>query len=82
MNEIAIVSKLDKEEIMRYRNYSEIGITLPNFTFQTLFEAIEPNYILYLIKLILLERRLIFIRTDCSNNTIIIESLLQLIYPL
>jgi len=84
-NEIAIVYKekgLLNKGLLRYRNYSEIGITLPNFTFQTLLESIEPIHIIYLIKLILLERKLIFIRTNCSDNAIIIESLLQLISPL
>lgn len=84
-NEVALVyedrsKKL--QELMRYRNYSEIGITLPNFTFQLLFEKIEPVCILHLIKVILLERKLIFIESDCANNAIITESLLQLICPL
>eukprot|EP00826_Nyctotherus_ovalis_P066106 TRINITY_DN9749_c0_g1_i2.p1 TRINITY_DN9749_c0_g1~~TRINITY_DN9749_c0_g1_i2.p1 ORF type:complete len:270 (-),score=71.96 TRINITY_DN9749_c0_g1_i2:380-1189(-) len=84
-NEVAVVyedrsKKL--QELMRYRNYNEIGITLPNFTFQLLFEKIEPICILQLIKIILLERKLIFIESDCANNAIITESLLQLISPL
>lgn len=82
MDEVAVVSREERKEIMRYRNYSEIGITMPNFTFQVLLETIEPSYIVYLIRLILLERRLIFIKNDCADNTIIIESLLQLICPL
>ena len=84
-NEVALVYKdrLNKlQELMRYRNYNEIGITIPNFTFQLLFEKIEPICILNLIRIILLERKLIFIESDCSNNAIITESLLQLVYPL
>lgn len=84
-NEVSIVykdSKANIKELMRYRNYNEIGINLPNFTFQKLLETIEPIHIIYLVKLILLERNIIFVRTNCSDNTIIIESLLQLICPL
>ena len=84
-NEVAIVytdRTSPHKGLLRYRNYSENGITLPNFTFQTLLESIEPIHIIYLIKLILLERKLIFIRNECNENAIIIESLLQLISPL
>jgi hypothetical protein len=78
-NEIAI-SFTDR--LIRYRNYREIGITLPNFTFKALFKSIAPENIMVLIKLILLERKLILIKTDCSKNALIIESLFQLINPL
>jgi len=78
-NEIAISYK---NRLVRYRNYREIGITLPNFTFKALFKSITPDNIMSLIKLILLERKLIVIKTDCSKNALIIESLLQLISPL
>lgn len=78
-NEVAIYYK---GELVRYRNYREIGITLPNFTFKELFKSIVPEHIITLIKLILLERKLILIKSDCSKNAIIIESLFQLICPL
>ncbi len=84
-NEIVIMYKdrsSSAKGLLRYRNYSEIGITLPNFTFQSLLESIEPIHIIYLMKLILLERKIIFVRTDCNDNAVLIESILQLINPL
>lgn len=78
-NEVAIAHK---GRLVRYRNYREIGITLPNFTFKALLKSISPEHILALIKLILLERKLILVRSDCSKNALIIESLFQLINPL
>ena len=79
LNEIAISHN---GKLIRYRNYSEIGITIPNFTFKVLLKHIDPEYIIILIQLILLERRIIFVKKDCSINAIIIESLFQLICPL
>ena len=79
LNEVLISSK---DQLLRYRNYNEIGITIPNFTFQILMENIDPEQIMLLIRLILLERKIIFVKSDCNNNAMIIESLLQLICPL
>ena len=78
-NEIAFVS--DKTTpFARYRNCK--GISIPNFSFQPLLESINADYLLLIIRLLLLERKVILIRDNFNNNAIIIEGILMLIYPL
>lgn len=84
-NEIEIVfeNKLKKpQRLFKYRNYKEVGLTLPNFTVQALIENIEPAHIMELIKLLLLERKVLLISSNCSCNAVIIESILMLLLPL
>jgi len=84
-NEVEIFYKdshKNRKTFARYRNYKQVGFTLPNFTFQPLLESIKPNRILELIKLLLLEKKILLIRDNYSDNAIIIESLIMLLSPL
>ena len=84
-NEVEIFyrdSHKHRKTFARYRNYKPVGFTLPNFTFQPLLEAIKPNRILELIKYLLLEKKILLIRSQYSDNAVIIESLLMLLSPL
>ena len=80
-NEVEIISN-SKHEFSRYRNCKSYGFTLPNFTFKVLLETMKPNRILELIQYLLLEKKILLVQSQYSNNSIIIESLLSLISPL
>eukprot|EP00826_Nyctotherus_ovalis_P005862 TRINITY_DN11337_c0_g1_i3.p1 TRINITY_DN11337_c0_g1~~TRINITY_DN11337_c0_g1_i3.p1 ORF type:complete len:149 (-),score=8.40 TRINITY_DN11337_c0_g1_i3:63-509(-) len=72
----------NSKTFINYRNYKPEGFTLPNFTFQTLLESIQPRQLLELIKCLLLEKKVLLIRDQYSDNAVIIESLLSLLFPL
>ena len=80
-NEIEIVYK-QRETFARYRNYKPTGFTLPNFTLQSLLETMKPNRILQLVTYLLLEKKILLVQKNYSDNAIIIESLLTLLSPL
>ena len=73
---------VQEKKIMRYRNYKENSFYPSNLSYQCLVEKIKPDCILMLVKLLLLEKKIILVRNDHSDNAIIIESLLSLIFPL
>lgn len=83
-NEIEIVyeNKSAHKRLFKYRNYKEVGLTLPNFTIQTLMENIASSHIMEIVKLLLLERKIVIIGSNCGFNAILIESLLMLLLPL
>ena len=81
-NEVEVQSIRSRETFIRYRNYKAVGLTLPNFTVQALLENIRPKQIMEIAKLLLLERKVIFVRDNCTDNALIIESLLMLLLPL
>ena len=84
-NEVEIFyrdSRKHRRTFARYRNYKPTGFTLPNFTFQPLLESIKPNRILELTKFLLLEKKILLVRDQYSDNAVIIESLLMLLSPL
>jgi hypothetical protein len=66
----------------QYQNYKLRGITPTNFTFQSLIEAIKPTQLLQILKLLLLEKKIILIRDSCDDNAVLIESLITLLSPL
>lgn len=70
------------KEFARYRNFCQIGLSLPLFSSKLLFELIDAGNIMKLLSHILLERNILLIRTEYKDNAIYIESLLQLIAPL
>lgn len=81
--EIVITDKNSNKNVQfRYRNYPEIGLYLPLFGYTALLDNISSSKIIELIRHILLEHKIILIRTEFSNNAEIIEALLQLIAPL
>ncbi len=71
-----------RKTFARYRNYKPVGFTLPNFTFQPLLESVKPNRILELVKYLLLEKKILLVRNQYSDNAVVIESLLMLLSPL
>lgn len=81
-NEVEIISSADTCITLRYRNYKAVGLTLPNFTVQALTGSIRPETILELVKLLLLEKKIILVRDNCSDNALLIETLLMLMSPL
>jgi len=80
-NEVKLVTNKNTY-FAQYQNYKLKGITPTNFTFQLLIEAIKPRQLLQILKLLLLEKKIILIRDNCDNNAILIESLLVLLSPL
>lgn len=79
-NEVMI--KNENLEWVRYRNYKAVGLTFPHLSIKRLIEAIQPKSIIDIIKLLLLEKKIILIRDSCSDNAILFETLLMLISPL
>ena len=79
-NEVEILNK--GKPFATYRNYQSSGLTLPNFTFQLLLETMKPNKILELVQCLLLEKKIILVKSQYSDNAIIIESILSLMFPL
>jgi len=71
-----------QKRFLRYRNCKDTELTLPNFTFRALLKAIKPYHLLDLIKLLLLERKILLVQNDQNSLALIIESLLILLYPL
>ena len=71
-----------KRSFIRYRNYKSTGFTLPNFTFRSLLETMKPNRVLELVKYLLLEKKVLLVQKHCSDNAVIIESLISLLSPL
>lgn len=71
-----------KRNFIRYRNYRSVGFTLPNFTFQALLETMKPNRVLELVKYLLLEKKILLVQRNYSENALIIESLIALLSPL
>ena len=79
-NEIIIM--LNKQPLIKYINWSDGPISLDNFTYSTLLRKIPFKNILDLIKMLLLERKIIIISDTPGEIAVIIESLLKLIKPL
>ena len=84
-NEVEIYyTDLRKQNVslFRYRNYKENGLTIPNFTFQKLLCVLQPPRVLDILRIIMLERKLVLIHNDYTVNAVLIESLLSLLSPL
>jgi len=75
-------NKSYRKSVIRYKNNSENEMYFPHFSFKLLCETINPESILFLVYSLLLERKIILVASDYSNNAIIIESILSLLYPL
>lgn len=71
-----------KSEFARYRNFSSMGLSFPQFSFRPLFELIEPRQVIQLVTHLLLEHKVLLVRSKYQDNAILIESLLQLLAPL
>lgn len=71
-----------RKTLLRYTNYKENGFFVPNLSYKLLLDSIKPNSILLLVKLLLLEKKILLVRSNYADNAIIIECLLSLLYPL
>lgn len=80
-NEVEVIAE-NRAPFVRYRNYKAVGLTLPNFTVQGLMENVAPKQIIEIVKLLLLEKKIIIVRDNCGDNALLIESILMLLSPL
>ena len=80
-NEVEVLSE-NNTSFVRYSNYKAVGLTLPHFTIQGLMENVKPKQIVDIVKLLLLEKKIILIRDNCNDNALLIESILMLLSPL
>lgn len=80
-SEVALVS--DKTApFARYCNYRAAGLAAPNFSFQSLVESVRADHLVNIVKLLLLEKKVLLVRDSCSENAVIIEAILTLMFPL
>ncbi len=70
------------QAFLRYENFPELGLTVPNQPFRPLIERVNPRNILELLKLLLLERKVILVQREDRDIALVIEALLSLLYPL
>ncbi|CAI2364368.1 unnamed protein product [Moneuplotes crassus] len=73
-----------KKSLIKYENSitSSRQFKVENFDFHVLFSKIKINVLIQLYIAILLERKIIIITSDTSTNSIVIEILLSLLYPM
>ena len=75
-------SVLEEHTIFKYRNHTNYGFTLQNFSFELLLKRISPNNILHIVCALLLERKVILLFQNYQQNAVIMESLMFLLTPL
>ena len=71
----------DCKTLFSYCNFNEDSHGLSNHCFKVLFERINLKNIIKLLCLMFLERKIILLQDNDSELAIIIECLLELIYP-
>jgi len=72
------------KSVIKYENSitSNRQFKIENFDFSILFNKIKISVLIQLYAAILLERKIIIVTNDTSNNAIIIEILQTLLYPM
>lgn len=72
------------KSVIKYENSitSSRQFKIENFDFSVLFNKIKMSVLIQLYAAILLERKIIIVTNDTSNNAIIIEILQTLLYPM
>ncbi len=74
--------KLDSTNlILKFRNNQNFGFNLENFNFELLIQKLRPQMILKLVTALLLERKVILIKTHFEDISIIMQSLISLMNP-
>lgn len=72
----------EEQAIFKYRNHTNYGFTLQNFSFELLLKRISPNNILRIVCALLLEQKVILLFQNYQQNAVIMESLISLLTPL
>jgi hypothetical protein len=70
------------DSFFRYRNTKSYGFTLENYSFELLLQSLKPERIMFLIRCLLLERKIILIKKNFGDIALIMESLVSLLNPL
>jgi len=68
--------------IFKYRNHTDYGFVLQNFSFELLLKRISPANILRIVCALLLERKVALLFQNYQQNAVIMESIISLISPL
>jgi hypothetical protein len=68
--------------LFRYHNCEEDCLSLSNHPTKQMLELINLNNLFKLLSLILLEKKIVFVKKDNRDLAVIIEWLLSLIFPL
>ena len=82
---IKIIYGKSKRKLKEFGHYWNFGLNdcfFPIVSFKLLLESLEANHLTMLLTHLLLEHRIILLRTEYKDNAILIESLLQLLLPL
>ena len=68
--------------IFKYRNHTDHGFSLQNFSFELLLKRISPANILRIVCALLLERKVVLLFQNYQQNAVIMESIISLLSPL
>ena len=70
------------ETYFRYRNTRNYGFSLENYSFELLLQSLKPDKIIFLLTALLLERKIVLIKSNFGDLALIMESLVSLLAPL
>lgn len=75
-------SGLEDQTLFKYRNHTNHGFVLQNFSFELLVKRISASNILRIVCALLLERKVILLFQNYQQNAVIMQSLISLLTPL
>lgn len=58
-----------------------MGFNLENYNFELLLQTLQPEKIIYLVKALLLERKVVLIKRDVGDIAVIMQALIALMNP-
>jgi hypothetical protein len=70
------------ETYFRFRNTRNYGFSLENYSFELLLQSLKPDKIIFLLTALLLERKIVLIKSNFGDLALIMESLVSLLAPL
>ena len=70
------------ETYFRFRNTRNYGFALENYSFELLLQSLKPDKIIFLLTALLLERKIVLIKSNFGDLALIMESLVSLLAPL
>jgi hypothetical protein len=69
-------------QVFMFRNYpTSAGFFIDSFDFSVLLKAMSPTGLIAVLSAILLERKVILVKTDISDSALLIQGLLRLLRP-
>ena len=72
-----------KKTILKFvHNFSKECLRLENYEYRLLFQKVRPHMLMQMFVSLLHERKIILVYNESSNNAVIIEALISLLYPL